>query len=132
MPRNRRKTIIIGCSSRKKGKRGKARDLYDGPLWQTLRKYDRRKHRIMALSAKHGLIPADKVISDYDCLLGRDRSPDALVRQLERQLKGYRLKNVHVVASKKYAEALRRSGLEDFKFVSGEIGVKRKKLRGLL
>ena len=86
----------------------------------------------MVLSARHGLIPADKVLNDYDCLLGRDRSEDALVAQLEKQLKGYRLKNVHVVASKKYAEALRLAGLKDVKFVSGGIGVKRRKLRGLL
>ena len=132
MPPAKRKTIIIGCSARKKGKKGKARDLYDGPLWQTFRKYSKGNHRVMALSAKYGLISADKQISTYDCLLGRDRTQTELVRQLQKQLKKFRLRNVYVVTSKKYAQALRDAGLKDFKFITGGIGIKRKKLRGLL
>ena len=132
MPRTKRKTFIIGCSSRKKGKKAKAIDLYDGPLWQTLRKHGTGNNRIMALSAKYGLIPADKVIADYDCLLGRDVSSEQLVSKLKKQMKKYRLRNVHVVTSKKYCAALEKAGLKDFKFVTGGIGDKRKKLRILV
>ena len=116
----------------KKEGRGKAYEIYDGPLWQTFRTHEKGNHRIMVISAKYGLIPADKVISSYDCLLGRDKTDSVLAHQIKRQLKRYRLKNVYVVASKRYAAVLRKAGLSNFHFVSGGIGVKREKLRGLL
>jgi hypothetical protein len=127
-----RKTIIIGCSGKKRKGRLPASELYNGPLWQTFRKYDTGTHRIFVLSAKLGLIPADKKITPYDVLLKRDVSIDELAKKVKRQLKKYRLRNVYVVAGKDYATVLEKAGLKKFKFVKGTIGVKRQKLRKLL
>lgn len=123
-----RPVIIIGCSQRKKGKKGKAMDLYDGPLWQTFRKYNKNKYRVFALSAKYGLIPAEKVIADYNSLLGRDVSIKQLATKLKKQKKKYRLGKTTLFAGKQYAEAMKQAGI-DFTFVTGGIGDKRKKLR---
>jgi len=130
--KTKRKTIIIGCSSKKKAGRLRARDKYDGPWWTTLRKWDSGSARIFVLSAKYGLIPAERKISDYDSLLGRDVTDADLVKKIKRQLKRYRLKNIYVVTSKRYAKVLQDAGLTDFKFVSGGIGTKRAKLKKLL
>ena len=54
---------------------------------------------MFALSAKYGLIPADKVISDYDSLLGRDVTDEQL-KKVAKQLKKYRLGKPYVFASK--------------------------------
>jgi hypothetical protein len=129
MPRT--KVIIIGCSKVKKGKRDKASDLYDGTLWRTFRKNNKGKYRVFALSAKYGLIPADKKISTYDSLLGRDVSEEALQKKVEKQLKKYRLGTPYVFTSKKYAEVLKDSGLK-IRFVKGGIGEKASKLKRLL
>lgn len=125
------KVIIIGCSKSKKGKRSKAMDLYDGTLWKTFRKNTKGKYRVFALSAKYGLIPADKVISDYDSLLGRDVTDEQLEKKVAKQLKKYRLGKPYVFASKRYAKVLKDAGLS-IRFVSGGIGVKAQKLKRLL
>jgi len=126
-----RKTIIIGCSQRKKGKSGKAQDLYDGTIWQTFRKHDKGKYRVFALSAKYGLVPADKVIRDYDTLLGRDVSIEKLAKKVKQQKKKYRLGKIYLFAGKQYAKVLEQAGYE-FTFITGGIGDKRKKLRKML
>jgi len=126
-----KKVIIIGCSKSKKGKRSKAMDLYNGTLWKTFRKNDNGKYRVFALSAKYGLIPAEKVISDYDSLLGRDITDVQLEKKVSQQLKKYKLGKPFVFASKRYAKVLKDAGLS-FNFVSGGIGDKAQKLKRLL
>ena len=125
------KVIIIGCSKSKKGKRSKALDLYDGTLWKTFRKNNKGKYRVFALSAKYGLIPADKVISDYDSLLGRDVTDEQLKKKVAKQLKKYRLGKPYVFTWKRYAKVLKDAGLP-IRFVSGGIGIKAQKLKRLL
>ena len=128
---HRTKVIIIGCSKSKKGKRGKAIDLYNGTLWKTFRKNNKGKFRVFALSAKYGLFPVDKVISDYDSLLGRDVTDKELKKKVEKQLKKYRLGKPYVFTSKRYAEVLKSAGL-NIKFIEGGIGIKARKLKRLL
>jgi len=125
------KVIIIGCSKSKKGKRSKASELYDGTLWRTFRKNNKGKYRVFALSAKYGLIPADKIISDYDSLLGRDVTDEELEKKVKKQLKKYRLGKPYVFTSKRYAEVLKNAGLP-IRFVKGGIGQKAQKLKRLL
>lgn len=122
-----RETIIIGCSQRKKGKSGKVYELYDGPIWQTFRKYNTGKYRVFAISAKYGLIPIDKIISDYNTLLGRDITVNQLSEKIKKQKKKYRFGKITLFAGKKYAEAMKKAGF-NFKFVEGGIGDKRSKL----
>ena len=129
--RHTKKVIIVGCSASKKGNKGKALDLYNGTLWKTFRKNNKDKYRVFALSAKYGLIPAEKVISTYDSLLGREVTEAALIKKVKRQLKKYRLGKPYVFTSKKYADVLKKSGL-DIKFMSGGIGTKAQKLKRLL
>jgi len=126
-----RDVIIIGCSGKKRTGKMKARDLYNGPFWTTLRKNDDGRFRIFVLSAKYGLIPADTIISPYDSLLGRDVSVSELAKKIKKQRKKYRLKNARLVAGKKYAEAMEEAGIK-FTFVEGDLFKKRSFLKSLL
>lgn len=64
--------LIVSCSQAKRPDLGTlpAIDRYDGPVFRMLRKA--RGHgllntvEVMILSAKHGLIPAEWMIADYD------------------------------------------------------------------
>ena len=130
------KFFIIGCSARKKPGYLPAFFKYDGPLWQTFRKYATEDDVAFALSAKYGLIESYKRIGDYDCLLGRDVSDKELCRKVRRSLypspEYWDLMNPYVLTSKRYAQVLSDAGISRFRFVEGGIGVKRKKLRQLL
>lgn len=62
------KLLILSCGARKRPvtEPMSAGELYTGPLWTTLRKYQTQDVRVAVLSAEHGLIPADKTILPYD------------------------------------------------------------------
>ena len=119
------KILILGCSAKKLSTAAAAQDIYQGPLWQTFRKYSDGAYTCYALSALHGLIPAEQVIEPYDCLLGRDVTLDELIAKLQNQvdvLDG--ATEIIVATSKAYASALTAVGVE-FSFVEGGIGTKR-------
>lgn len=163
-------TIILPCSDRKKSlpkgrKKMKAMDLYDGPLFQTLRrvlkdneveirsgetypkgakttaqrkKVDKNdvwldRFRILILSAKYGLLVADKPIPKYNAKLGKNVSKEQLVLQLRKQQIGSIGLDppIYCFASREYSSALQEAGYS-FYYVKGGIGSKRKILDDLL
>ena len=61
--------VIISCGKRKLQGKAKAKDLYIGSLYRQKLEYVSTlypKHEFYIISAKHGLIHQDKVISAYD------------------------------------------------------------------
>lgn len=64
--------IIISCGKRKLQGKAKAKDLYIGSLYHQKLEYVSTlypNHEFYIISAKHGLIHQDKVISSYDRVL---------------------------------------------------------------
>ena len=64
--------IIISCGKRKLEGRAKAKDIYIGSLYHQKLEYVRTlypTHEFYIISAKHGLIHQDVVISSYDRVL---------------------------------------------------------------
>lgn len=59
---------LIACSKSKAKGPAPARELYDSPLFRKSYRYVRSRspEQIYVLSAKHGLVPDDEVISPYD------------------------------------------------------------------
>ena len=76
----KRRLLLLSCSQRKIGSPGPIIALrrYDGPTFRVLRKYLRARRdphlNVFILSAKYGLIPADKRIGDYDKRLDARRA----------------------------------------------------------
>jgi hypothetical protein len=107
--------LVLACSKSKVPAKGTlpALERYDGPAFRVLRKYLRENDRgalsIFILSAKHGLIPAAKRISDYDCRLLPD-SARALRPQVlsaaQAAVSAKSLTSVGVCAGKDYQVAL--------------------------
>ena len=80
--RIRPRLLILACSATKAAGEGLvARDRYQGPLWQTLRKADPDGSRafVCFLSAKFGLGDARNVLPHYDRVL-TDADADGLSR----------------------------------------------------
>lgn len=69
-----RRLLVLACSARKRIDAGllPAIDRYDGPAFRVLRAYladAADPPDVLILSARHGLIPADREIPDYDQML---------------------------------------------------------------
>jgi len=60
--------LLMACSQRKRGLQGRAIDLYQGVMYQTLRKHVKEDAapRLMILSAEHGFIAPWDTIDTYD------------------------------------------------------------------
>jgi hypothetical protein len=112
--------LIVACSQRKNPAKGDlpAIERYDGPVFRVLRKYLRQEAegalRVLILSAKYGLIAADKKIPDYDCRLSQTSAIKLRAQALE--VLGYALQlerggSVGICAGKDYRLVL--SGFED-------------------
>jgi hypothetical protein len=109
--------LIVGCSRRKAAglRRARAWDLYDGRLFQVLKKAlrDRVGWRdevaVLIVSAKYGVIDADRVIASYDERLTpatSRRGGERLARQLRAEVEGRRFRAVHVNLGRAYMAAL--------------------------
>lgn len=134
--------FIIGCSQKKQQNlQDKAINLYDGPLWTTLRKHQVGDEEVLALSALYGLIDSETVISNYDCLLGRDVTDDKFKIRIDNSLGQIASTDplepgatFLVFTSKRYFDCfqtvfLRRKMEGNLVFIAGGIGDKRKSLR---
>ena len=110
--------LLPGCSRRKAAglRRGRAWDLYDGPSFQVLKKAaasDRpgweAEIAVLIVSARYGVIGADRVIATYDERLtpaaARLRG-DRFARQLRAEVEGRRFRAVHVNLGRTYLAAL--------------------------
>ena len=59
--------ILIGCVKSKRSSSSAAKDLYDSPLWRCRRAYaEQAGVPWYILSAKHGLLAPETVITSYD------------------------------------------------------------------
>ncbi len=107
--------LIVACSQRKNPTEGKlpAIDRYDGPVFRVLRKYLREKAgdapSVLILSAKYGLIAADRLIPDYDCRLSKTEAEKLQPQVLEtarQTLRSHNIQAVGICAGKDYRAAL--------------------------
>jgi len=67
--------ILISCAAKKAKEKSKAEDLYISPLFKKSLAYAKTlttTDNIYILSAKHHLLPLDKVIAPYDVSLKKD------------------------------------------------------------
>jgi hypothetical protein len=136
--------LLIGCSRRKSAsmRKGRAWDLYDGPTFQVLKKALRARGgwqnelAVLIVSAKYGVIQADRVISTYDEQLTPATAlvrGDLFARQLRAAVAGYRFQSVHVNLGRHYLAAL--PDLDALFFpapvdrASGGIGVRNARMR---
>lgn len=63
--------MIVACSAAKADHPAPAADLYRGSLFtMNLAAARAESPRVMILSAKHGLVPAEQVVAPYDTTLG--------------------------------------------------------------
>jgi hypothetical protein len=77
---------VVACGKRKKPRPAPAWQLYTGPYFGAMMAYVRLRaglHDIAILSAKYGLVPAQRVIAPYNLKLGQPGSVD--VETLRRQ-----------------------------------------------
>jgi hypothetical protein len=128
----RQDILILGCSQKKSLHPGLAVDVYDGPIFRTLRKRRREIKvplEIWIISARHGIIRASERIEPYDRQVPQAldlRLADLVSRQLDQMLPS-EIGRVLVLAPRRYlgyipAEPLssRCSAFETFSGRSGK------------
>lgn len=136
--------LIIPCSKRKAGLPGAkipAIDLYDGPFYRIIRKAFRDHGKpdsldIMILSAKYGLIRADKEITTYDQRMTPEvakRMLGDIYRLLANKLTINKYREVMVNLGRQYMIALGEShdvlDKQKVRYGSGGIGERNKQLK---
>ena len=113
----RHRLLIISCSQRKKliAKRVSAVERYDGPLFQVLRKFQANRAEqaenldVFILSAKFGLIPANKKIPLYEQPMTPQRADTLkpkVLAEIGKIFAGKRYQEIFVCLGKKYLKAL--------------------------
>ena len=111
---------LVSCGRRKRQEAAPARVLYCSARFERTRRFvEERRWRWFILSARHGLLPPERVIAPYDQTLGTMSEPDrkrwaeAVLDALQRRL--YRPQSVIVFADCVYtahvAPALRERGI---------------------
>lgn len=71
MTTNTAPVVIVACSAAKASHAAPAADLYQGSLFaMNLAAARAESDRVFILSARHGLVPADRVLDPYDTTLG--------------------------------------------------------------
>ncbi|MDK3157106.1 hypothetical protein QPK87_11020 [Kamptonema cortianum] len=123
--------LILGCSGKKRQQRGQAIDVYDGPLFRTVRRRITEIGRpldILIISARHGIIRQDHVIDPYDETLPKSENPEFANRVASELIKmlPLALKSVLILAPRHYVAHLPldiiRLRSTDFDVYSGRIG----------
>lgn len=103
--------IVLACGARKAPQASPAIELYTGPYFAAMRRFAARFGLPQfILSAKHGLVPADRVLEPYDVRL-RDRLAveDWFVRFQAREL-GVLERPCILLGGSDYVTLLRRAG----------------------
>ncbi|MBN2286037.1 MAG: hypothetical protein JXI43_06290 [Tissierellales bacterium] len=72
------KIVLISCVSKKIAHPAPAKDLYDSTLFKSCYTYGVSLHpdMLFILSAKYGLVPADKMIAPYDLTLNNMKTKE--------------------------------------------------------
>lgn len=107
--------LIVGCTNNKIPSKTplQAGKLYDGPSFRVIRNaYGQisKPTEILVLSAKHGLIPLHRRISNYDLRMTRPRGQkmrSKIVKQLAGFLSDASYDSITISAGKEYREVLR-------------------------
>jgi len=117
---SRKKLLLISCSASKRNFRNKpAIEVYDGPAYRILRKYNAPNVDVLILSAKYGLIDSKKKISNYDMKMTKEiaqqiRGP--ATRKLINVMNTHNYQDVHVNLGKTYQLAIDFNELQLNKF----------------
>lgn len=140
--------LLIACAEEKLAGRHRAIDLYQGALFDVLRKWMTRDALdpakpaldVFVISAKHGLVPADREIDSYDQKMTAERQQELIARGQDLSLffgKDYNEvfiagSNLYKPVGEVYAEQLRKAGFvghdAEIKTTDGYIGEQRGQL----
>ncbi len=136
--------LLIGCSRRKSAglRRGRAWEIYDGPLFQVLKKALRGRPgweasvAVLIVSARHGVIGPDRIISTYNERLTPEsarRRGDFWARHLRSAVAGRIYRAVHANLGRDYACVLpdldELFGPAPLERAAGNIGVRNAQTR---
>ena len=135
--KHQRYLLVIPCSKRKISSKDEtipAIDLYNGPFYQTIKKTFRQNGMldnldILILSAKYGLIPSNKMISNYDQIMTIERAKELknhVTMEFKELLKDRYYTEIFINLGKTYTIALEESKnlLDDYNVYwgHGQIG----------
>lgn len=124
------RVLVMSCSASKVPQMGPApaMQVYDGPMWRDLRRWvkahpvDAAVHlEVWVLSAKHGLIPAQTKIEDYNLKMTAERAAE-LVRNREQiaafdaMLVGNGDPELYFAGGKLYADTLAKMVPPDYEW----------------
>lgn len=134
---NKRFLLILPCSKQKKHLDNvSAIDMYDGPFFKIIRKYDSRNVDILIISSKYGLIESNELVSYYDEKMTLKRSielSEQIRLKLKKVLADNNYKEIFINLGKIYMLALEesRSMLEgkNARWSSGKIGERNRQLK---
>jgi hypothetical protein len=142
-PENARPLLLIACSGAKLDGRHKAADLYQGVMFDVLRKWmptEGVRPDVYVISAEHGLVHGDTLLNSYERPMDKDRQRQLIDKGLDvNAFKGKDFNQVFVAGgelyrglAQTYIERLRQAGFigqnADVKTVSGGIGEQRGQL----
>ena len=112
---SQRRIVLLGCVKLKQPVPALARDLYVSPLWRKRRTYAEASGLPwLILSAKHGVLDPDELVSPYDLALTQLRRAEqrawgqAVASELEQRLKPLRDVAFEVHASRPYCAAIEK------------------------
>jgi len=138
--RGKRYLLILPCSKRKRNvATAPAIDLYDGPFYQILRKQKPSNLDVLILSAKYGLIEADRIITNYDQKMTTQRALELfgnVRRELDKAITKCQYKHILVNLGRTYMKAF--CACDDVldqcnaSYATGRIGERMHQLKGWL
>lgn len=101
-----RPLLLIACSARKLEGAHSAIDLYQGVLFDVLRKWMPAKNapEVFIISANYGLIAADTVITGYDRQMDEERKQELIVQGVQSQFDGKHFSEVFIAGGELYRE----------------------------
>lgn len=110
--------VLISCGAKKAKEELKAEDLYISPLFKKSLAYAKTlttTDNIYILSAKHHLLPLDKVIAPYDEFLGKKTKEERMqwgevvIEQLNKVPADLQKDKFIILAGEKYVKPLQKS-----------------------
>lgn len=112
--------VLMACGNMKLDHRARADELYTGPFWTTYRTHEPKgtKPQMVVLSAKHGFVPRDQMLSPYDQEMTAERQGELMgqlgvqVDNIQKALKGRKVKDVLIVGGKNYRDLMASAVLE--------------------
>lgn len=134
--------LLMPCSGKKLGHRALATELYQGPMWQTLRTRlaGAPMPPMRIVSAKHGILRTGEMVEPYDQVLTPEQADKlaGLVQYGGLVIEGP-IRDVQIVGGRLYRQVMRAAvaaGIKDgtiaadasIREITGEIGMQRQQL----